>query len=99
MDNISSAVMTETTVDTQDAKGSELIKRDLLSQLEHTWHSTIPASEFMQIKPTCFVNNQLVVTAPLGPNLNLHQTMFAGSIYTLMTLTGWGLVTATVSRN
>ncbi|UJF22487.1 thioesterase domain-containing protein [Shewanella sp. OMA3-2] len=36
--------------------------------------------------------SQLITTAPLAPNINLHQTMFAGSIYTLMTLTGWGMV-------
>lgn len=92
MDNISKVVMTETAAETQDAKGCDVIKRDLLSQLECTWHSTIPVSEFMQIKTISFANNKLVVTAPLGPNLNLHQTMFAGSIYTLMTLTGWGMV-------
>lgn len=36
--------------------------------------------------------SELMTTAPLAPNINLHQTMFAGSIYTLMTLTGWGMV-------
>ena len=36
--------------------------------------------------------DQLITTAPLAPNINLHNTMFAGSIYTLMTLTGWGMV-------
>lgn len=36
--------------------------------------------------------SELITTAPLAPNINLHQTMFAGSIYTLMTLTGWGMV-------
>jgi thioesterase domain-containing protein len=92
MDNISTVAMTETAAETQDAKGCDYIKRDLLSQLERTWHSTIPVSEFMQIKTISFANNKLVVTAPLGPNLNLHQTMFAGSIYTLMTLTGWGMI-------
>jgi thioesterase domain-containing protein len=92
MDNISTMAMTEITAETQDAKDCDLIKRDLLSQLERTWHSTIPVSEFMQITPVSFINNKLLVTAPLGPNLNLHQTMFAGSIYTLMTLTGWGMV-------
>ena len=37
-------------------------------------------------------SDQLITTAPLSPNINLHNTMFAGSIYTLMTLTGWGMV-------
>jgi len=65
---------------------------DLLTELKQTWHQTIPVSEFMQISPLGYRDNQLMVTAPLPPNINLHQTMFAGSIYTLATLTGWGMI-------
>lgn len=65
---------------------------ELLSQLQNTWHSTIPLSQFMQVQPLRFSGTELQVTAPLTPNINLHNTMFAGSIYTLMTLTGWGMV-------
>lgn len=64
----------------------------LLKELIETWHQTIPVSEFMQISPLGYRENQLMVTAPLPPNINLHQTMFAGSIYTLATLTGWGML-------
>jgi thioesterase domain-containing protein len=64
----------------------------LLSELAATWHGTIPVSDFMGIVPTEYLNGELRVTAPLPPNINLHGTMFAGSIYTLMTLTGWGAV-------
>jgi len=64
----------------------------LLDELVTTWHSTIPVSEFMQIRPQQFDGEQLTVAAPLAPNINLHQTMFAGSIYTLLTLSGWGLL-------
>ena len=46
----------------------------------------------MQITPVAFNGTELQVSAPLAPNINLHNTMFAGSIYTLMTLTGWGMV-------
>jgi thioesterase domain-containing protein len=63
-----------------------------LDELLQTWHQTIPVSEFMQIAPLSFNDEVFTVTAPLTPNINLHQTMFAGSIYTLMTLTGWGMV-------
>jgi thioesterase domain-containing protein len=63
-----------------------------LDELLQTWHQTIPVSEFMQIAPLSFDDEMFTVTAPLPPNINLHQTMFAGSIYTLMTLTGWGMV-------
>ncbi|MFB2669141.1 thioesterase domain-containing protein [Shewanella xiamenensis] len=65
---------------------------ELLNQLRQTWHRTIPVSEFMQIAPLSFTDGELCVSAPLAPNINLHHTMFAGSIYTLMTLTGWGMV-------
>ena len=65
---------------------------ELLTQLQNTWHSTIPLSQFMQVIPLSFSGAELQVTAPLAPNINLHNTMFAGSIYTLMTLTGWGMV-------
>lgn len=63
-----------------------------LIQLGEIWHNTIPVSEFMQITPESYHDDTLSVSAPLAPNINLHHTMFAGSIYTLMTLTGWGAV-------
>ncbi|WP_372871247.1 thioesterase domain-containing protein [Shewanella sp.] len=64
----------------------------LLQELQDTWHQTIPVSEFMQICPRRYASDCFEASAPLPPNLNLHQTMFAGSIYTLMTLTGWGMM-------
>lgn len=60
--------------------------------LQQTWQSTIPLSAYMQLSIERFDGYQLQCTAPLAPNINLHQTMFAGSIYTLATLTGWGLL-------
>ncbi len=73
------------------AEESEQIQR-LLGELQRTWHQTIPVSAFMQIAPEAYREQTLRVNAPLAPNINLHHTMFAGSIYTLMTLTGWGMV-------
>ena len=61
-------------------------------QLAETWQQTIPLSQFMQLNITGFDGYQLRCSAPLAPNINLHQTMFAGSIYTLATLTGWGML-------
>ncbi|WP_285163591.1 thioesterase domain-containing protein [Shewanella goraebulensis] len=63
-----------------------------LTELKQTWYQTIPVSQFMQISPQTFNRQHFTVTAPMAPNINLHQTMFAGSIYTLMTLTGWGMM-------
>lgn len=61
-------------------------------QLSATWQQTIPLSQYMQLQITGFNGYQLSCSAPLAPNINLHQTMFAGSIYTLATLTGWGML-------
>lgn len=33
------------------------------------------------------------VSAPLAPNVNIHGTGFAGSLYSLAVLTGWALCT------
>ena len=64
----------------------------LLQQLTEQWHNTIPASQFMQITPLEYADNVFKVSAPLAPNINCHHTMFAGSLSTLATLTGWGAV-------
>ena len=61
-------------------------------QLSDTWQQTIPLSQYMQLKISSFDGYRLNCSAPLAPNINLHQTMFAGSIYTLATLTGWGML-------
>lgn len=61
-------------------------------QLADTWQQTIPLSQYMQLAISGFDGNKLRCAAPLAPNINLHQTMFAGSIYALATLTGWGML-------
>ena len=72
--------------------GSDTQFKDWCQQLAETWKKTIPLSQFMQLGITSFDGNMLRCEAPLAPNINLHGTMFAGSIYTLATLTGWGML-------
>jgi len=60
--------------------------------LQNTWHSTIPMSKAMNITIGYYDQQTLVTTCDETFNKNLHNTMFAGSIYTLATLTGWGWV-------
>ena len=72
--------------------GSDKLMQHWCNQLENTWRETIPLSQFMQLQIAQFDGNTLSCTAPLAPNINLHQTMFAGSIYALATLTGWGML-------
>ena len=73
-------------------KLSDKINVDAVQELKNTWHQTIPASKAMGIDITHYDGTSLVATCDLLFNKNLHNTMFAGSIYTLATLTGWGWV-------
>jgi len=60
--------------------------------LQDVWHETIPLSKAMNIKISYFDGKELITHCDGGFNKNLHNTMFAGSIYTLATLSGWGWV-------
>lgn len=62
------------------------------SALQTVWHNTIPLSKAMDIQISYFDERQLITHCDEQFNKNLHNTMFAGSIYTLATLTGWGWV-------
>jgi thioesterase domain-containing protein len=66
--------------------------QSLAKHLQQTWHQTIPMSQAMNVH-VCFYDQQRLITScDTRFNKNLHNTMFAGSIYTLATLTGWGWV-------
>ncbi|WP_158972230.1 bifunctional GNAT family N-acetyltransferase/hotdog fold thioesterase [Paraglaciecola sp. L3A3] len=60
--------------------------------LQKTWRDTIPISEQMGIKLHQYTGRTLETRASLNKNINLHGTMFAGSIFSLATLTGWGMI-------
>jgi len=62
------------------------------SALQSVWHQTIPLSKAMNIQISYYDGEQLNSHCDGSFNKNLHNTMFAGSIYTLATLTGWGWV-------
>jgi len=64
----------------------------MADELTTVWHKTIPMSNAMNIEITHYDNQVLLTTCDLDFNKNLHNTMFAGSLYTLATLTGWGWV-------
>ncbi|MBY6108306.1 thioesterase domain-containing protein [Ferrimonas balearica] len=63
-----------------------------IQQLTALWHSTIPIAAQMGIRATDFDGDTLTTEADFAANQNLHGTMFAGSIYSHATLTGWGRV-------
>ena len=60
--------------------------------LQQLWHETIPLSKAMNINICYFDEQKLLTSCEPSFNKNLHNTMFAGSIYTLATLTGWAWV-------
>jgi thioesterase domain-containing protein len=60
--------------------------------LEARWHGEIPITAAMGISVAAFDGACLDVRAALGPNVNVHGTAFAGSLFSLAALCGWGLV-------
>ena len=67
-------------------------KAEQAQTLQVLWHKTIPLSQAMGLQISYYDSSQLVTHCDEDFNQNLHHTMFAGSIYTLATLTGWGWV-------
>lgn len=66
--------------------------RAALQQLEQTLHREIPLTRAMGVTVVRLDAHGLVLRAPLAPNLNHKHTAFGGSLATLATLAGWGLV-------
>ena len=52
----------------------------------------IPLVQAMQLRLHAWQPGQLVMTAPLAPNVNDKGCAFGGSLASVMTLAGWGLV-------
>lgn len=67
--------------------------------LQHTIRSTIPLSDAMQFQIHHLDENSIRVFAPLSPNINIHGTGFAGSIYGVGILTGWALCQHLINRS
>lgn len=61
-------------------------------ELQRTWYQNIPLSEKAGIRVERYTGEELVVLLPGQGNQNPHQTLFAGSLFILASLAGWGLV-------
>jgi thioesterase domain-containing protein len=61
--------------------------------LQRKIRDAIPLSDAMQFSIDSLELNAIEVSAPLPPNVNIHGTGFAGSIYSVAVLTGWALCT------
>ena len=69
-----------------------LHRPDWCAQLQKAWHKNIPLSEKMGVRITQYTGQRFITTMPEAVNTNLHHTIFAGSQFSLATLTGWGLI-------
>lgn len=69
-----------------------IYRADWCRELQATWHEEIPISKTMGICIEQYTGREFETTASLARNINVHGTMFAGSIYSLATLTCWGLL-------
>ncbi|MCP4390068.1 MAG: DUF4442 domain-containing protein [Gammaproteobacteria bacterium] len=61
--------------------------------LQQKIRAAIPLSDAMQFSIDSLDQDAIEVSAPLSPNVNIHGTGFAGSIYSVAVLTGWALCT------
>jgi thioesterase domain-containing protein len=59
-------------------------------ELQATWLREIPLAAALAVEVASCTREELAVRAPLAPNRNLHGTAFAGSLFSVCVLTGWG---------
>ncbi|EOX4193120.1 YiiD C-terminal domain-containing protein [Vibrio cholerae] len=78
-------------VKTLDPMANVLRKPEWCTELQDRWGKHIPISDKMGIKIQQYTGYQFQCCAQLNPNLNPHNTLFAGSAFTLASLTGWGM--------
>jgi thioesterase domain-containing protein len=60
--------------------------------LEETFHSKIPITRQLGVRVLRYDGATLVLGAPLEPNVNDKGTAFGGSLFSLLVLSGWGLI-------
>jgi thioesterase domain-containing protein len=60
--------------------------------MERYLHSNIPLSAAMGVQVKVATPQHVLLSAPLGPNINHHRTVFGGSGAVLATLSAWTLL-------
>ena len=68
-------------------------------ELTRKIHDAIPLSDSMQFSIDHLDLDGIRVSAPLSPNINIHGTGFAGSLYSIAVLTGWALCTHIIDES
>ncbi len=67
--------------------------------LQNLLHKEIPITKALAIEVLDLELERIIIKAPFQQNKNIHNTAFAGSIYTTATLAGWSLVTNFLESN
>lgn len=70
----------------------------LLTKIQKKILETIPLAKAMQLKVNDLTQTSIKLSAPLLPNSNDKGTAFGGSIYSLLVLSGWSLISAGMER-
>jgi len=65
---------------------------ELATQFEQQLLDDIPLARAMQLRVADSNADRLRLSAPLAPNINDKGCAFGGSLASLMTLVGWGLI-------
>ncbi len=60
--------------------------------LEQLLHGEVPLTRHIGMRVDRYDGEFLELHAALGPNVNIHGTAFGGSIYSMASLAGWGLL-------
>ncbi|MDH5543896.1 MAG: thioesterase domain-containing protein [Nitrospinota bacterium] len=68
-------------------------------ELEEVMQAEIPMAKAMGIGVKSYDGTTLKLCAPLEPNINHKKTAFGGSIYSIMVLSGWGLLWMKIKEN
>lgn len=61
-------------------------------ELQAYLHANIPLAEFMHVAVISVAPDSLVLSAPLEPNVNVHQTLFGGSAASIALIAAWSLL-------
>jgi len=65
---------------------------DLIQALQQTLEHEIPLTQHLALQVISYDERGLTLGAPLAPNINHKRTAFAGSLNSVVTLAGWGLL-------
>jgi thioesterase domain-containing protein len=63
----------------------------LRAELQSTWHREIPLAGAIAVEVAACSPHEISVRAPFAANRNLHGTVFAGSLFSVCALAGWGM--------